>query len=377
MHLVLYGDSGSGKSWLYKRVLEEKGIPYLIANVANASRLGSLTAELKNVVDRADGAKQTGYSERKHIEGDAVVAKGGLSHEKHFVLRDLEPVEAAFAFLQAQANGEPAVLVFDNLESGFDHESLMKELADVIILLDDPRYAQYQIQLLIVGVPSGVREYFARTPTRRSVANRLQELPEVARLSRKQVDTLVRRGFVDELEYSVNEPYLIRVSEHVAWVTGGVPLHVHEYCLGLAYLTEYDGTLTPDDLEPADGMWLSGSMADCYEAIEAAMNRREAKVGRRNQTLYALGRTRRSQFRSPDVERVVRKEFPHSTRGKNLSVAGILSDLARRDPPILRRSPRDQAYQFSDPRYVLALRAMLRKTGEAVRQVEMDSYAES
>lgn len=42
-HTLLSGESGNGKSWLVKKVLSENGIPYIVANCANASRLKSVT----------------------------------------------------------------------------------------------------------------------------------------------------------------------------------------------------------------------------------------------------------------------------------------------------------------------------------------------
>jgi ABC-type ATPase involved in cell division len=46
MHSFLFGESGNGKSWLYKKVFSEKNINYVVANCANASRKKSITDEI-------------------------------------------------------------------------------------------------------------------------------------------------------------------------------------------------------------------------------------------------------------------------------------------------------------------------------------------
>jgi hypothetical protein len=46
LHILIHGESGCGKSWLFKKILDEEKIFYLPANLANASRLGSITKEL-------------------------------------------------------------------------------------------------------------------------------------------------------------------------------------------------------------------------------------------------------------------------------------------------------------------------------------------
>jgi len=39
----------------------------------------------------------------------------------------------------------------------------MDELADIIILLDDTRFAKLKVKILIVGTPTGVLDYFSKT----------------------------------------------------------------------------------------------------------------------------------------------------------------------------------------------------------------------
>ena len=63
------------------------------------------------------------------------------------------------------------IIVLDNLESIFSSEKLMDELADIVILLDDSRYAECNINILIVGIPNGVLHYFSQTKNVESVLN--------------------------------------------------------------------------------------------------------------------------------------------------------------------------------------------------------------
>jgi len=48
LHPIVFGESGNGKSWLYKKVLADMKAEVFSANCANATplRLGSLTEEL-------------------------------------------------------------------------------------------------------------------------------------------------------------------------------------------------------------------------------------------------------------------------------------------------------------------------------------------
>ncbi|MCH8528068.1 MAG: ATP-binding protein [Kiritimatiellae bacterium] len=362
LHIVIHGESGTGKSWLFKKVLSDESAEYTVANLANASRLGSIAAELKNLVDREETAVKTGYEEEKFAELKPVFASVNLSHRGLYTYGSMEPFEACLKMLRMKAGVNIAALVFDNLEAAFT-EPLLKELADLLILCDDERYDHYKVRIIIVGVPSGIKEYYYKTPHHSTIANRLYELPEVSRLSLVEAKTLLRNGLIDELKYSCDN--LDSILSHIVWVTDRVPQMLHEYGLELSKLAEVsDRTLTEDLIEQADSAWMFQSLQHAYAVIENHMNERETRAGRRNQTLFALGSVDGEHFRAPEVEHILRKVFPVSTKGTALNIPQMLSHLASGDRPVIKRSPKGDEYSFTDPRLRMVLRAMLVKNNE-------------
>lgn len=365
LHIVIQGDSGTGKSWLYKKVLADESACYLVANLANAYRLGSINEELKNLVNREGNSIKTGYEEEKQASIKAVVAEGGLSHTDQYTIGQLEPFEACLKALRKRAGEKPAVIVFDNLEAAFT-ENIMKELANLIILCDDERYESQKVRILIVGVTKSVKEYFYKTPNHQTVANRLYEMPEVSRLFKTQATELLERGFVDQLGFGVDD--FDEIARHVAWVTDRVPQMLHEYGLELAGIGIANGRcIDPSMLREADQRWISRSLTHPYSVIEHQMNERDTKTGRRNQTLFALGLADTEYFKPQDIETKLRHAFPVSTDDTKLNVPQLLTSFAKGEHAIIRRSPKGDAYTFVDPRYRMVLRMMLQKsTGERV-----------
>jgi hypothetical protein len=364
MHLLIYGESGSGKTWLYKRVLKDAGVDVRIANLANASRLKSINAEFANLVNREQQARQTGYSETKKADVSAVVASGSLQHQGQYTLGEMEPFEACLSRIREQSGDRQAILVLDNLESIRADKKLLTELANVITLLDDERYASYKINLLIVGVPGDLRQYYQATPNLATVANRIREMPEVSRMTLEQCKNLIYQGFIIELNYNIDE--IDSVISHISWVTDRLPQRIHEYCLELAFLGESNNRrINRSLLDEADNFWLKQSLSSNYTVIESIMNERDTKVGRRNQTLYSLGLVESEEFKWSDIEEILRREFPESTNNLTLNLPQILSGIALKDNPIIKRSPKGDAYCFSDPKYRMCLRAMLRKSNNA------------
>lgn len=365
LHLIIHGESGTGKSWLYKQTFQNNSVSFMVANLANASRLGSISAELKNLVDREEKPEKTAYSEAKSAGLNAGVAKADLAHTGQYQIGKMEPFEACLKHLHAVSDGEPSVLVFDNLETAFT-DPLLKELADLLILCDDERYSKYKVKILILGVPSGVKEYFYKTPHHATVANRLVELPEVTRLEKAECNALVSRGFTEKLKYEIDDPQSLL--QHVSWISDRAPQAVHEYCLELAFLCEDSHKITSAAISQADDDWLKKSQYYAYSVVESHMNERDTKAGRRNQTIYALSLCEGEQFKAGEVEDLVRQEFPESTVGTVLNLPQMLSQLSKGERPLVRRSPKGDAFAFTDPRYRMVLRAMLKKNEERVEK---------
>lgn len=371
-HLLIHGESGSGKSWLYKRTLHQAGAAMLVANLANASRLGSIVNEIKTVVAELEQPIRTGFTEAKAAEANAFgFIKGNLAHTDTYQTPQQEPLERCFQLLRERAADKVCCLVLDNLETVFNSDGLMSELGEIIVLLDDARYAKHGVKLLIVGVPSGVREYFSRVANRSTVTNRLHELPEVASLDASQVNALVRTGFTVELGYDCDEETMLKIVERVNYFTSGIPQRVHEFCLEIAYLAQDGEKLEESSVEPAAKEWLRSSLTSAYSAVESMMNERNTVAGRRNQVLFALGLIEKDEFRYTEIEDIVRNEFHNSTQGKTLNVSALLTDLSARQDSLIKRSPKGDNYVFVDPKYRMCLRAMLKKSGDRVDKLDI------
>lgn len=361
LHIIIHGKSGTGKSWLYKKVFKDSDVFFEVANLANASRLGSIAAELKNIVDRQGEGAKKGYEIGGSVGGGPNYLKGKGSFVACYETGQMEPFEALLNFLRRKATSKGVVLVFDNLEAAFK-ENLLKELADLIILCDDERYSKYKVKILIVGVPGDIKEYYYKTPHYKTVANRLVELPEVARMELEECKMLIKKGLTERLRYSVSD--VEKIVQHVSWITDRIPQMVHDYCLELAYLCEKEKTISMVDISKAELIWLSKSHYLTYTVIESNMNQRETKVGRRNQTLFALSLCDEEEFRVSTIESLLKSAFPQSTAGISLNIAQMMEQLSTSEHPIICRSPKGDSFVFEDPRYRMVLRTMLRKNSD-------------
>lgn len=373
LHTLIHGESGSGKTWLYKQVLKNLGAYVVIANCANASMKGSMLAEIEQAIFPNGRTTLTGYTEKKQAEVNAIAAKGTLDHNNNFQVSNGDTLKLAYAELRKQAGKRPAILVFDNLEAIYADQKLMRELANIILLLDDSRYASYKIKFLVVGVPNDIARYFSKLENLSSVGNRIEEIPEIDSLSSGQISELLRRGLVGELQIKIDDSLLNHFAKHVYNTTLGIPQRAQEYCEKLAYAIEdNDWIADATRLDIADAQWLDSGLKQAYEIVESLMNEKETKAGRRNQTLFTLTKMNKNSFTVGDVEDVLRTEFPNSTAGITLAIGQILSELSDRENTVIRRTTKGNSFQFTDPRYLMCMRIMLRKDSTTEKVVKLE-----
>ncbi|WP_204137435.1 ATP-binding protein [Halomicronema sp. CCY15110] len=361
-HLIVHGESGSGKSWLYKKVLKDKGIKYEVINLANAARRGSINQAFQDFLDSQTETVRTGYSESKNVTLGILGANSQLDHTNHFTSPPKEPFEELLKRLNSISKNKKSILVLDNLESILDDKTLLSELANLVTLLDDEIYSQYKVRFIIVGVPNDIGRYFSATPSFTTVDNRLSEVKEVFRFTERQTKELVFKGFVQELGLiQAKDPFIEEVSEHVVWVTDRIPQRIHEYCAQLAWeAVDKKRDLMKSDLKVADRKWLEASLNKAYLTVAASMNEKVTKVQRKNQVIYTLGQTTKSGFRYSDIEAELKQYFPRSTEDTQLNISGVLSSLAAQEHPLIRRSPKGDVYVFSNPVYKMCIRCMLK-----------------
>lgn len=359
----LFGESGSGKSWLYKKVLTRMDALVCFANSANVARHNSLVKEIRRLGVDAGKASLKEYSKTKKADvGIPAVGSGGFAHENKYQVEAEEDLLMAYRLLRAKAGDRPAVIVLDNLEFLFEKPALMEELGGIITLVDDPTYASHKIQLLLVGTSSQLIRYFSKTSNLATVANRINELPEVAGFNELQVNQLVSKGFLDLLRLSIDENLFVKWQKHIFNVTLGIPQYVHEFCLQLAYvLEENQWSALPWHLISANAAWVKSGHRESYTCISALMNQRHTKTQRRDQVLYALGSIQGRTFAAPEVEELVRKLFPRSTEGVGLGINQILAELSGAENSIIKRCPGMTEYEFKHPRHLMCLRLMLKK----------------
>lgn len=364
-YIVIHGESGNGKTWLYKQVFRENEVHFEVVNLAQTKIAGSIEGALRQKLGEL-GYRQTQTTETVSKAGARPM---GIGIDYESKVQEVHVAAGAFrALLQLvadRARGLKPVLVLDNFESIIADDDALQELAAIIISADDESVARWGVQVVIVGVPGNLKETITKLANSTPVANRLTELPEVARMSSEEATDLIKRGLLDELKLEISPDVADSLFGEVCWLTDRIAQHIHEFCLILANKAVRNGSkINREIVEAAIEVWADDSLSSDLGIIEGVMNARETKAGRKNQVLYAMGQCNLEDFKYTDIEKIVRDNF--DVRGAALNVSQILSGFAAASNPLIRRTPKQDAWRFVSPKLKMAIRARLVKNGDKV-----------
>lgn len=369
-HIIVYGESGSGKTWLCKKVLSDRGIEYGNINLNNVSGNKSLKKTFEEEVADKLEFSITEYQRKSSIGASAVI-KSQIEENKISIKLKGDPIKD---YIQS-FNNEELIIILDNLESIFNNQSLMEELGNLLMLLDDEKYPA---RFLVIGVPAGVMNYFINRVSLKPITNRIVELPEISNMNIMQVRTFVTKGFNEELNYNLSINDLESISQYMFWITGGIPQQMHEFGESLAKLLEKNNIEFHDSLlTQAAHKWLQDCLHSIYMLIVDMMNSVETEVGRRNQVLYCLGKIDTTTFKASEIEELLKKEFPNSgARRKNLAISKTLNDLVEWQNSFITKNKNE--YMIKNKQYLLCIRVMLEKDArEKVSKVNIQELSES
>lgn len=370
-HIVLCGESGVGKSWLYKKILSEQGVDYYVCNLANVHRLGTINLVTKDLADDLLGIKKVSFTESKSAEANIAIAKGSLSNVGTFRISEKDPFAELLNAIRDKSGSKAACLVFENLEQIISDEKLIREFTGLLLLLDDERYSRFHVNIIVVGTPCDLRDYIVSLDNSNTVINRINELPEVGSLSPEGAAIFIEKGFFKLLKLKVADDESDKIKgkliNEIVYYTDAVPQFLHELCLEIA-VNSIDNENIIDDKCIIGGLieWVKTSMISEIALIRENLSSNGKKIGRNNQALLAMALIDKPEFTAREVEDTIRKQFPKSTKNKKLNVARILTGFIGNSAPLIRQSKIGNTYRFKSPKAKVIIRVLLDKADNEV-----------
>lgn len=370
--IYLHGVSGSGKSWLFKKVFSEQDVFWKTIGV-HKYLSGDFDKAYEELLHELGHTEAIESSDARSA-GANIGAQGiGLSGEsasesryRHFEGNRL----AQLARAMRQAAGERhCCIVFENVERAVANTKSLEKIIEVVMSVDDGALPDNRVKVLFVGIVPDLIDRLSTIDSANPLLTRISSL-EVQPLSEAEAKQLIERGFFEKLGLQSD----LKVDDLVKEIlerTDGIPFHVHYYCRELAELSFAAGRITQDHIKEADKVWKEGVIRNQYDRVIGFTNAMDTAKKVRTKVLYVIARMDLKKFRSVDVKAEIDRGFSKD----NISAAAVtasLNELAGetvkatlpKDPllEIIERPTGGREYRFKGPleraaaRFALELR---------------------
>lgn len=359
-YIIIYGESGNGKTWLYKKVFQELKLPYCVLNLARMHTDGSLNGVISAKLGEYDIDLQTGQKKEFDVGMRPGGIGGGFKETLEFKSVGLSPMELLANHLNMGSGGKRTILVLDNFEQIIDNNDFVRQVASLIISADDEFIAKNNVKIMIVGTPTNIRDLISKVSNATTISNRVVEIPEVARLELGEARHIMSQGFDTHLRLTclVEKNGLYK---DIAHKTDRIAQHIQELCLKIAQnAIDNNDVITNQVVLDSEKEWIEETLSADLAVVEDHMNSLKTSVGRKNQVLYCLGILESEDFTHRDVEKLVRRVFVVDN-DINLNIPQLLAGFASKETPLIRKAKkRGASYRFCSPKMRMVIRTRLK-----------------
>lgn len=353
-HVVVYGDSGCGKSWLYKKVFDQLRVEYATIDLSSATRADEVDLALLEALDEQEWVEVERTTET--VRG---VMPSDIGYQQRGATVSVRQEESAMIrlsrMLRRKAGSRKAFIVFENIEHAISTKEIATELRSMILALDDARLANLDVKICLVGVPSDIKSMLADGNRFQTISNRVVEISEVTRMSKDQAKLLIMQGFRNELGMDIESAdYCV---SQIVYLTDRIPQYLHDVCLQVAFIAEErGGIVSPAIITDAAHVWVETNARQSREFIERLLGPGRSHSTLKARIIYAISKVDATSFYSQDVESLVRENFPRSLASRRLQVMKTLNSLSRGELRILKKDDDQDKFRIVTPK----LRSVLR-----------------
>lgn len=365
-YIIVHGESGNGKTWLYKRVLQKLGLPYCVINLARMNTEGSLNEVISSKLGEM-GSEPSSGSKREFDGGVRPMGVGGgVKSTYEYKSMPMAPIELLAKELNLVAKGKMTVIVLDNFEQIIDSDDFVRQIASLIISADEDFISANNVKFMLVGTPTNIKDLISKVSNANTIANRVVEIQEVERLEFTEARNIMSQGFETHLRlsFSVDKNVLYKEISHK---TDRIAQHVQELCLKIAQnALDNNEVISRNVVAESEREWIEETLSADLAVVEGHMNSQRTTVGRKNQVLYCLGLMEAEDFSHHDVEKLVRRTFTVD-QDVNLNIPQILSGFSKSEPPLIRKAKqKGSKYRFCSPKIRMVIRSKLELDGAGI-----------
>jgi hypothetical protein len=346
--VVLYGDTGVGKSSLLRYAAEDEGLQSVTVECLSSRSYEDLMEDaIRKLVDVKEISRTSSRSVGGEVEAGVKVKwlvslKGKLTGSqvqgKEFEVVEETPLDALLSAMRASGTG---LIVLDNFQNITNPES-RHLVAQTMEFLSDRSAETGDVKAVVIGIAEDAPALIGGSG---SFRRRVTEIG-VPRMPDDEIRAVLVRGFT-LLDIDVSDDVLIRL----VFYSDGFPFFAHLLGLHLARWARRQPlpSIGMDDIDKALKRAISSVDRSYAERVEKAFEA-GGDIQPRKSLLRIFAQSDRREWKSPDV--IAAWEAAYGSRDAyqflHVALAALLDDAHGR---ILRRkgTRNKYVYQFEDP----------------------------
>ncbi|PHO05118.1 hypothetical protein CSC82_03845 [Rhodobacteraceae bacterium 4F10] len=359
-NIVIYGDSGCGKSWLYKKVFRDDDIYFTVFDFKDCRTEDDIDLQILDLLSDYEEWEHHEKVESRSLDIKPVRVGVGEQAENKFKKNETQPYMRLLSAIRKAAKKKRAFLVFENLEYAIDKPDVVERIRSMLLGLDDLRAGAFEVKICLVGVPSDIKDVLSDGNRHQTISNRMYEIPEVGILDRKSVDLLITRGLEQELEFSFeSKAYCL---SKIAFVTYQTPQYLHDVCLHVAFNAEDSlHRINPDTIDDALEEWIMSKASQSAEFIRSIVLYDRSVKQAKAKIIYAISRLNKHYFSAKDVNDALEKDFPQTLGKGKIQTLRYLRNLSDGNNKFLKCDGERLLFRVSTPYLRSCLRICLKK----------------
>lgn len=354
-HIIIHGQSGCGKTWLYKKFFKDSRIPYVTINLNDASRFGSIEGCYVQAIQNGEPKRKS--KETVECISSIMPYRVGFSEKntEEFEIKTESFMHFCNYFHKKYGRKKYAI-VYENFEHALNEPGVLDGLSNALMTLDDENFSKFNFKIVIVGVPNQIRHLVSYFNHSETIKNRIMEVPEITGLNSDGVSELLDRGFVRKQHFVVEKKE--EVYRLVEIYSLGVPQFIHDIALSASsYAISNDFRVFPKTIEAAALDTVEGSIFLHHSTILANLVNYKKHREFVYKIIKSIANIEANSFNFFAVTDKYNELFPGD--GFYVRDAEVfLADLCREPNQVLAFRRDMEAYRFVSPKMKMALRVI-------------------
>lgn len=346
--VLIYGDTGVGKSSLLRYAAEDQGADVVSVDCLSSKSYEDLLEDaVRKLIDVREIKRQRTTTGSAEVEGEAGLSRllslKGRIRGEHAKQREFEVVERPLldVVIEAMQAGGVRLLVLDNFQN-VNNERDRSLVAQTMEFLSDRADETGDIKIVVIGIADDAPDLLGGSG---SFRRRTSEIG-VPRMPDDEIEEILRNGF-RFLEFDTDDEAI----EQLIFYADGFPFFAHLLGLHVARASRRASatTITESLIEPALARAAS-SVEQSFEERTRRAFEAGGEVQPRRRILQILTHSPQREWRSAEVIGEFERLYEPRTDYAFLHVA-LAQLMGQNFGAMLRRTgPRNRyVYKFADP----------------------------